>query len=232
MIRASLFPSLLLFGSLALGEVENDIPWGVEVVTGVRTGYIYRGFDLADGLIDLQLQGEVALGDCVLLNVGGWVGSELGDDFSQADVFLDLQLEVSKNFALGTTATYRDFDHALMDDGVDLGVYATYYAKHDFDFTLGAYHDFGNEAWYANAELGWSHRLGLDSFLTLVGGLSWVDDYLGRSGLNDFYGRASFTYNVNSVVSLTPFVGWSLLLDSNDSGGDEAFGGLLFEVVF
>ena len=73
-------------------------------------------------------------------------------------------------------------------------------------------------------------RLGEDAFVELLGGLSWADSYYDRSGLNDFHGRASLTYNVSSAVSLTPFVGWSVEIE--DADGDELFGGLWFSVVF
>ena len=48
--------------------------------------------------------------------------------------------------------------------------------------------------------------------------------------LNDFYGRASVTYNINSTISLTPFLGWSFEIEKAD--GDEILGGLWFEISF
>ena len=35
-----------LFSPSLSAELEGDIPWGLEAVTGARTGYAYRGFDL------------------------------------------------------------------------------------------------------------------------------------------------------------------------------------------
>ena len=54
--------SILLLSPPLHAELESDIPLGLELVTGIRSGYVFRGFDLADTLIDVQLEGEMALG--------------------------------------------------------------------------------------------------------------------------------------------------------------------------
>ena len=61
MKRSALLATLLLAPVLN-AEVESDLPLGLEVVTGIRSSYVFRGFDLADTLIDVQLEGELALG--------------------------------------------------------------------------------------------------------------------------------------------------------------------------
>lgn len=223
---------LLACPPLLQAEIESEIPVGIEAVTGIRSGYVHRGVELADTLFDFQVETEISLGEALFLNTGGWVASESGGDFSETAFFLDLRRDLTDALTVGTSVTWRDYDNALLRDGVDTGIFATYYADDDLDFTLGLYRDFGNDAWYAKAEAGWSTRLGEDSWFALTGGISWADNFAGRSGMNDFYGRASVTYNVNRTVSLTPFVGWSLLLDDDDVDGDEFFGGLWFEVVF
>jgi hypothetical protein len=50
--------------------------------------------------------------------------------------------------------------------------------------------------------------------------------------MNDVYGRVSFTYHISETVSITPFVGGSVLLDDQDAGDDQAYGGVWFEVRF
>ena len=224
--------SILLINPTLHAELENDIPLGLELVTGVRSGYVFRGFDLADTLIDLQLEGEIALGDHTFLNLGGWLATESGDDFEEYAGFIDLRHDFNDLVTLGMSTSYHAYDHTFFDDGFDLGAFVTLYATEDLDFTFGVYRDFGAEGWYANAETGWSTRMGEDSYFALTGGISWIDDYYGRSGMNDFYGRASVTYNVNSAVSLSPFLGWSVEIDDDNGDGDELFGGLWFEVVF
>lgn len=224
---------LVVCAPAAPAEIESEIPIGIEAVTGIRSGYVYRGVELADTLLDFQLESEITLADGLFLNVGGWVASESGGgDFSETAAFLDLRHDLRDAVTLGASLTWHDYDNALLRDGVDTGIFATWYPGGDLDLTFGLYRDFGNEAWYAKTEAGWSKRLGDDSWLGLTGGVSWVDGFAGRSGLNDFYGRASFTYTVNGSVSLTPFLGWSLLLDDGDTAGDEVYGGLWFEVVF
>ena len=61
-----------LFSPSLSAELEGDIPWGLEAVTGARTGYAYRGFDLAGPLFDFQLEGELVLREDLSLNAGGW----------------------------------------------------------------------------------------------------------------------------------------------------------------
>lgn len=226
-----LVPLLPFLGpGTALAEVEGDIPLGLEAVTGVRSDYVYRGFNLAGSLLDFQLEGEVALRDDLFLNAGGWAATEIGDDFAEGAAFLDLRFQAGDQFTLGGSATYHAYDHAFFENGVDVGAFFTWFAGEDVDLTIGAHRDFGADAWYAKAETSWSRRLSDDAFLAVSGGLSVVDGYYGRSGWNDVFGRASVTYNVNRSVSLTPFVGWSLEIEDGD--GDEVFGGLWFEVSF
>lgn len=224
----------LVTAALALAplraEVENDIPIGLETVTGARSGYVYRGFDLAGALMDFQVEGEVVLREDLLFNAGGWLASEFSGDFAEGTGFADLRYEFHERFTAGLSASYHAFDHHFFDNGFDLGATLAFHAGEEWDATIGAHRDFGAGAWYAYAEAAWSRRLSDDAFLSLSTGLSAVDSYYGRSGFNDFYGRAALTYNVNRMISLTPFVGWSLELDEAD--GHELFRGLWFEVSF
>lgn len=214
-------------------EVESDIPLGLEAVTGVRSAYVFRGFQLADTLVDLQLEGEIAFSDQLRLNLGGWYATESGSgDFEELAGFVGLRQDVNDLVTVGASATYHNYRQTFFESGFDLGAFLSLQATEDLDFTFGAYHDFGAEGWYAKAQSSWSARLGEDAYLGLMGGISWIDGYYGRSGLNDFYGRASLTYNINSTVSLTPFLGWSLEIEDDYGDGDEFFGGLWFEVVF
>ncbi|NNC88770.1 MAG: hypothetical protein HKN82_09970 [Akkermansiaceae bacterium] len=225
-----LWPALLV-PTAAPAAIDEEIPLGAETVAGVRTGYVYRGFDLADALTDFQLETELAVAQDVFLNIGGWVASELGDDFTEAAFFVDLRRTMNEFYTLGASASYHDFDDALFfRDTTDVGAFITMFHANDLDVTFGAYRDIVAEAWYANAEAGWSYRLSDDAYFGLLTGLSWVDDYYGRDGINDFYGRATVTYNINRLISLTPFFGWSLEIE--DADGDEYFGGLWFEVLF
>ena len=68
------------------------------------------------------------------------------------------------------------------------------------------------------------------SFISTLAGISIIDDYYDRDGLNDAFGRISYTYKVAHNVSLTPFLGISLGLDEPDES--TVFGGVWFEVTF
>jgi hypothetical protein len=219
-----------LFSPSLSAELEGDIPWGLEAVTGARTGYAYRGFDLAGPLFDFQLEGELVLREDLSLNAGGWLATEISDDFTEGAAFIDIRYDLGERFAAGASTTYRGFDHSFFKDGFDVGAFLTWFVGEEWDITTGAYRDFGADAWYANIESGWSYRLSDDAYFGLSGGVSAVDSYYGRSGLNDFYGRASVTYNINSTISLTPFLGWSFEIEKAD--GDEILGGLWFEISF
>ena len=53
-------------------EIENEIKLGIEAVTGIRSGYLHRGYDLADASLEFQLQAEFALSNKSSLNFGVW----------------------------------------------------------------------------------------------------------------------------------------------------------------
>ncbi|MDP7106894.1 MAG: hypothetical protein QGH41_07430, partial [Roseibacillus sp.] len=44
-------------------DLEDDIPLGIEAVTGIRSDYVYRGFNLADVVMDFQLETSIVLDD-------------------------------------------------------------------------------------------------------------------------------------------------------------------------
>ena len=220
-------------------EVENEIQYGVEAVAGYRSGYDYRGFELADSIIDFQLEAEIALDNNTFLSVGAWYATETGDeDFDEAAFFAHLRFEKTDQLTLGLSAAYRSFGSsdspitAIFEDGVDLGTFATWHFNKDFNASAGAYYDTGAEAWYGNAETRWSKVLSDKAYISLKTGVSYVNDYYGRDGLNDAYGRLSITYHLSDTVSITPFAGGSVLLDDDDAGDDQAYGGVWFEFRF
>ena len=87
--------SKLLFGlfcagaSLAPGQ-EEDIPLGIEAVTGFRSDYVYRGFHLAQATMDFQVETEIVISDILSLGVGGWAATQLDDGFNERIGFIDL----------------------------------------------------------------------------------------------------------------------------------------------
>lgn len=222
-----------------VANFQEDIQWGVESVTGYRSGYVYRGFELSESTMDFQVEAEIALNNHVFLSLGSWFATESGEgDYDESGVLAHLRWEQNDQLTLGIRATYRNFNHSssplsvIFKDGVDLGSFATWEFNDDLNATAGAYYDFGAEAWYGNAETQWSKALSSKTFISLNTGMSYVDNYYGRNGMNDAYGRLSLTHHLSDTVSLTPFIGGSLLLDGEDSGDDQAFAGMWFEVRF
>jgi len=64
-----------------------------------------------------------------------------------------------------------------------------------------------------------------------------TNDYYDRDGLNDIYARLSLTYHISETVSVTPYVGTSILIDDDsDEPGvindDSTYAGLWFIVRF
>ena len=219
-ILALALPSLPMSAS---AEVEEEIQWGVEAVTGYRSDYIYRGFKLSESTLDFQLEAEFALSDTFSLNLGGWYATETGSgDFDEAAGFLHLRHQTTEHLTLGLSGTYRDFNHTIFQEGVDVGAFGTWHFCRDFGITLGGSYDTGAEGWYGHLETNWTKALNDKTFFSLKTGVSAVDDYYTRDGFNDVYGRAALTYNISDTVSITPFVGGSALLDSDDIGDDNA----------
>lgn len=212
------------------GQVADDLPLGFEVVTGYRSEYVYRGFQLADKALDVQLEGEVALADDWMLSLGGWYGT--GDnEFRETSGYVDLDY-LAKGYSLTFSASYHDYTHAFFQSGLDVGASITWELTKELGLTLGGYYDTGAEGFYGKAEATWSHTLSDDSFVTVLGGLGALSGYYDRSGLGDLYTRVAYTYTFNPRVAVTPFVGSSLALDSDPRGGDSLFAGLWFEVNF
>ena len=212
-------------------EDKDRLPIGIEVVTGFRTDYVHRGFQLAGSLIDIQAQAEIALSNEWLLDVGGYYGTATGDgDFSEAAAFFDLRYETEKwTAAFGTT--WRDYQDSFFEDGFDLAPSFTWHLTKDWDLGTGIAYDTGDGGWYGHLEATWSTPTGENSFLSTEFGTSWTEDYYGSSGWHDLYSRVGWTYAFNRNVSVTPFVGTSVPMSSSPER-NRLFGGVWFEVNF
>ena len=211
-------------------DLEDDIPLGIEAVTGIRSDYVYRGFNLADVVMDFQLETSIVLDDTLALSAGGWFSSEVSDNFTEGVAFLDLSYSLHNDITAGGSASYHAYDHNFFENGFDLGAFLTWHAGRDWNMEAGVYRDFATNGWYAHLGSDWSFRLSDKAYLGINTGVSAVEDYYGQSGLNDFHGQASLTYNINTMLSITTFTGWSCELDNGD--GSEIYGGLWFEVSF
>jgi len=212
------------------GEIEEDIPFGIEAVTGLRSAYSYRGFELATSTLDFQLETEVTINNDLSLAAGGWIASESGGDFEEITSFVELRTTIGDAFTASASAAYHGYSNSVIRSGFDLSGTFTWHAKTEWNFSTSVAHDCGAGGWHAELASHWYKRLSDDAFLSGKIGVSGTEDYYGLTGFGDLTGRLSFTYNVNSMLSVTPFLGWSYELQHRD--GDEIHAGFWFEVSF
>lgn len=210
-------------------EGEEDLVWGIETVTGLRSDLVYRGFDLADATLETQVETEVTLGANYALGLAAWHSAESSDNFAETGLGVNLRRDFEK-VSLTLSLDYHDFSESLFQDGADLGLKAQWFLTENWDLAIKGHYDFGAEGSYFAMEGGWSHPLSEKLFLAAESGVSALENYYARSGMNDFYGRLSVTYNVNSFLSLTPFLGYSVGLAEGTE--DTAFLGLWLAVTF
>jgi hypothetical protein len=212
-------------------EVDTEIPLGIEAVTGLRTDYVHRGFQLAESTLDFQLEAEVTLSNETSLHLGLAHLSESDGDFNETTSYLELSHKFNENFTAGTSFTYRDRNESILRGGFDLGFYTSYIINDDWRWRNELNFDLGVEGVYLNSELEWSQVISDKSFITMNAGVSYVSDYLERNGLNDFHTRLTYTYALSDQIAFTPFIGSSFLIDDQDAD-DIFYGGLWFEVIF
>ncbi len=229
MLRTA-FPLLLAISLSASAEVENEIPFGVEVVTGFRSDLIERGFKLGENILDVQLQSEVTLNNEWTLGFGALQATASGSSaYEESRGFLQLYREHGA-LRYGWTAAYRDVQSDIWRDGWETGPYFSVALNDDVAAGMKMLYDHGAQGYYIEANLTWSYLLSEKSFLTFDGGAGVVADYYGRDGLHDLNARLAYTYNVAKNVSFSPFVGASLGI--HESAVDQIYSGIWFEVTF
>ena len=221
----------LTVSATATAEVEQEIPWGVEAVTGFRSEYIYRGFKMANAVIDVQAEAEIAINDDLITSFGAWYATATGSGgFSEAAGYANIRWDIER-FTLGFEATWKSLEHSIYQDGLDLSPTLAWHLNDELDSTGGLAWDTGADGLYVFTEIAWSKSITTNGFVSADAGLSWVNDYYLRSGLNDAYARVSYTQVLNRSVSITPFIGTSAPLQS-DTETVRLFGGIWFEVNF
>ncbi|MFM2220774.1 MAG: hypothetical protein RLZZ553_522 [Verrucomicrobiota bacterium] len=216
---------------VALAQMEADVPWGIEAVTGYRSELVHRGFKLADDVYDYQLETEIALSDEWSLNVSAFyaTGTGKGNDYAETTGIVDLRYDAPE-WSAGWMLGFRDFTATFFRDGWETGPFLTYRFSDDLEARMEYLYDQGGESFYGAAQLVWSRSLSEKSFVSLRGGVSHVEDYYDSKGFHAMDFRASYTYLFTSNVSLTPFIGSSVALDPR--ADDALLGGAWFEVTF
>ena len=214
-----------------LAEVESEIPFGIEAVTGVRSDYVHRGFQLADSSLDFQLETELVLSKDTSLHLGLSHLAESSGDFSETSGYLELSHSLGDRLLVGASTTFRDRNESLLEGGFDFGFFASLDLPKDWRWRNRLHFDLGVDGIWFSSGLEWSTVLSKDAFLKIEGGLSAVSGYLERDGLNDFHTRISLTYALSDQISFSPFIGSSLQID-DPTASDIFYGGLWFEVIF
>ncbi|MGE9270932.1 MAG: hypothetical protein ACQKBU_09035 [Verrucomicrobiales bacterium] len=213
-----------------LEDSDDELIYGIEVLTGYRSEYVDRGFKLANQLLEVQVGAEIALSNQWLIDFGGWYGSETGSgDFDQTSLFFGTHYE-GEQWQTGLQLAYNRYSNLLFRDGVQVGPYFDQLMGEDWRLGAAIEYDSGAKGWYGKLEAEWSQPTGEHSYLALIGGLSATSDFYGNSGWNDGFARFSWSYHLNRHVTLTPFVGTSVALDS--ARETRLFGGLWFAVNF
>jgi len=212
-------------------EIENEIKLGIEAVTGIRSGYLHRGYDLADASLEFQLHAEFALSNESSLNFGVWHLAESDGDFSANSAYLELDHQVAEQLWIGGSITYRELDRSSLDSGGDLGTYFRYRPHDDWTISGGLHYDFAADGWHADTELEWSQPLSDSNFITISNGVSFASNYYGDSRFHDVFSRITLTYALSDEIAFTPFVGSSFPLNNSNRDG-EVYAGFWFEVIF
>ena len=212
-------------------EIENEINLGIEAVTGIRSGYLHRGYDLADASLEFQLHAEFALSNESSLNFGVWHLAESDGDFSANSAYLELDHQVAEQLWIGGSITYRKLDRSTLDSGGDLGTYFRYRPHDDWTISGELHYDFAADGWYADTELEWSQPLSDSAFIAIINGVSFASEYYGDSSFHDVFSKITLTYALSDEIAFTPFVGSNFPL-SDSNRDDEFYAGLWFEVIF
>lgn len=223
--------SLLVLSSLPCLAID-DIPYGVEAVTQFRSEYNFRGFQLAEETTSFQLGLRYAANDTTHLNVAAWHDSENGEgDFSEAGALLALGKDIG-DASFGISTTYRSYSHSLFENGLNLEASASYLLTENLTTSANIAYDTGADGFYTELKTAYYVRINDDSFLNLSSGISLVSDYYQLSGLNNAFAKISYSYNINSSVSISPYIGGSLLLDNQENRSDSLNAGIYFAVSF
>lgn len=216
----------------ATSALSMDIPYGIEAVTQYRSEYNFRGFDLADETIGFQLGANYALNDSTTLTTTLWQDSEAGDgDFAEAGALVSLAKDIGQT-TLELSGTYRSFSNSFFENGTNVEAAVHHHFTDSLSSSAKLAYDTGAEGLYAELSLQHYHRINDDSYLSITSGLSYLEDYYDLSGLNDAFLKVNYTYNINQSVSISPYIGTSVLLDNTQNRRNSLHAGAYFAVSF
>lgn len=217
-------------------ETDAELKFGLEALTSYRSGYVYRGFDLAGESLEFQLAGQVALSNTDTIDAGIYYGTASGSgDFTELAGFVDFSRDIG-DFTYSALLNVRDYGSTAIDSeielesGVDIGGSVSWRYSDSIDFTGEISFDTGAGGFYFEGKVGYYGNLGLDAFWTVDAGVGAVLDYYERNGLHQAFLKIGYTYNINDSVSVSPYGELSLGIDS--AASDLLVGGVYFAVSF
>lgn len=221
--------AFFLSAVLSSAQLPEDVPLGIEALTGLRTQDHFRGQEVSDTLLEFQLQTELTLASDIYLGLGGLYAAEGGGDFRETSGYVTLTREFD-NFALSALLNYRNFDSSAVETGLEFGARGTWTISDDFSLSSSLTYDGGADGFYLETSADYSQVLSSSSFWNFEGWVGASEDYYGLSGLVAIGSRLSLTYNVTQQVSVTPFVTAETSLDS--AGDTTLAAGFWFLVNF
>ncbi|MDB9741332.1 hypothetical protein OAB00_00615 [Akkermansiaceae bacterium] len=216
-------------------QEKDQIPLGLEAVTGYRTNYYQRSIELADSVLDFQIEGEVSLSNSLSLGYGAWYLTETGNgDFTEVGSRLSLTKDWT-NIQLKGITEYRNVDHANVDSGVYLATSASYYLTPSTNFSnsisLEVGYDTAAEGTFSELEFANFYELTEDSYLLTQISINQTTDFYEAGSDFNLAGKVSYTYNLSKQVSVTPFIEAQTSID-NSPNKDFFSSGIYFEVSF
>ncbi len=198
-----------------LGSSAEDVPYGVEFLGGIRSGYHQRGMRLSNDLIDLQLQSRLTLEDAVSVNMAIWRAAEASGDFNEFGALASISREYGE-YSVAFELAYHSYDSEKVESGLEASALVDYSLT---DHT-SVYGSVSSNTAVQNlyAQVGWSgsHKVSKDSYIQVKSELHMAQNYFGREGLYDLTSRLNYTYNISEMMSLTPFLSSSIPLDDKE----------------
>lgn len=215
----------------AVADVENDLPLGIEALTGYGTSSVYRGLELADAALDFQLSTEIALDNTYLIGLSGWHVAESSGEFSETSGELSL-IHRSASLSLAGGVTVRDFDSAIVDSGAEIFLEADYSHSADLSYTLRFAYDDAVQSALLAGSVNYSRVINESAYWGIKVGAVAADDFYGASGLVNLDARLSLTYLINSQLSITPFLAHSEGFGFESGDDSTTFGGVWLAISF
>jgi hypothetical protein len=231
--------------------------WSGSVTLGYDTDYIYRGFQVHDGVayaedlftaaLDLNFQ----VSERLTWNFNAWYGNSVADesDYDELDLYTRLLYKVNDSFSFGPSFKYYYypvFDGTDYDEQFEPGLEFVWVPCANTTVNFGAFYETESDAFYA--ELGVSHVFKVSDMVSIVPGalVSYVDRDASvfAPSSSDFNHAAIYVkvpIALRSNVTLTPYVAVNFPFDPIDDltnflvledQDEEIYGGVALSVGF